>query len=233
MKRTVRGFIVVAVCFFFSTQTWALDIYFVRHAETVANATGNYTDENQKEFTEKGEKQRNELVKNLEPYVFDYILVSPLYRTRETIKPYLMRYHRRAEIWPEFAECCWQNNQDEPAVLPLKMGDEIGIFERENRYFIFRDPKSHFFYNTNERFADGVEQLKKGTALLEKRYGDTDMSILVVAHSLSIGTMLQLLLNQPISERPYIENTAISHVYRNPDGTYALLMLNGENVADV
>jgi broad specificity phosphatase PhoE len=226
MSKARITIIFFVVIFLNSCESKALDLYFVRHAQTVANVTGKYSDSNQRKFTAKGERQREQLVERLAPYAFDDILVSPLYRARATIQPYLKFYNRRGELWPEFAECCWQNNFDQPAVLPLRTGKEIILMEEDQRYFSFRDPDSHYFYNTRQRFADGLAQLKKGVALVEKRYANTEASVLIVAHAYSIATAIHLLLDRPWRDRPPIANAAISHLNQNADGTYRLVMLN-------
>ena len=87
-------------------------VYYVRHAESFANAKERYIAEGREaELPEDldalspvGEQQAQALVAKLEPYAFDHILVSPLNRARATILPYAQQAGLRAEIWPELAE---------------------------------------------------------------------------------------------------------------------------------
>ena len=66
------------------------DLTFVRHGETVANATGRYRDSTLNTFSERGKKGVEALTGQLqaEP-AYARILVSPAPRALRTIAPYL------------------------------------------------------------------------------------------------------------------------------------------------
>ena len=83
------------------------DLVFVRHAETVANATGQYSSSTIDRFSSLGESEVKTLTTKLEkePF-FDRIFVSPSPRALRTIAPYLRATHQRATIWPLLYECC-------------------------------------------------------------------------------------------------------------------------------
>ena len=82
----------------------ALDIYIVRHAETMGNVTLDYSEINQNTLSPKGLQQVAALPAKLEGLKFDEILVSPAWRTQKTILSYLEKNDRKAEICPEIEE---------------------------------------------------------------------------------------------------------------------------------
>jgi broad specificity phosphatase PhoE len=85
----------------------ATDLTFVRHGETVANATGKYNSRTLNAFSVKGQAGVDALTKRLlASPKFDRILVSPAPRALYTIAPYLRASHQRAVVWPLLYECC-------------------------------------------------------------------------------------------------------------------------------
>jgi broad specificity phosphatase PhoE len=78
-----------------------MKLYLVRHAESITNVNHllddnslNHVDNNL--LSKTGEQQAAELAKRLAKYKFDIIIISPLKRTGETIKPYLEK--KRAKV---------------------------------------------------------------------------------------------------------------------------------------
>ena len=83
------------------------EVTFVRHAETVANATGRYNSRTLNVFSDLGNQQVKALTDRLvagKP--FDTILVSPSERALRTIGPYLRATGQKAIVWPLLYECC-------------------------------------------------------------------------------------------------------------------------------
>lgn len=82
-------------------------LVFVRHGETVANATGRYSAATLNTFTPKGRLQVAALTTRLRRLgSFDRIVVSPSERCLRTLAPYLRATGRTAEVWPLAYECC-------------------------------------------------------------------------------------------------------------------------------
>lgn len=168
-------------------------IVFVRHAETVANATGHYTDKTVKEFTRKGKKQVAELTRNLEGLTFDAILVSPIIRCRNTIRPYLESRHLKGYIWPELAECCYQRKTSRIVNLnSLRRGSPVNLERDEQRIFAFRttDDQRRFDIDT---YAEGIAMIKRSCERLRAEFSGTGMRVLVIGHSLSGSRMMEIL----------------------------------------
>jgi len=226
-KKVVRTlilfFLVAFLCYFWLYhQGRGLDIYFVRHAQTVANATGEYTLENQKKFTEKGYRQIQALTEILTKMSFDHILVSPKYRTKNTILPYLKKNNLVGQIWPELAECCWQEDGHIAIDTDIPLGEAIDI-KKENSHFLSpRSASVDRFYNP-QTYGDGIAQLKLACELIEQNYSRTGKSLLIVSHGLAISRMLEMLLGIEVKGRFNIENAKLIHVRQRLDGKYQLM----------
>lgn len=197
-----------------------LDIYYVRHAETVANATGSYTKENERKFSQKGKDQLPVLTEELKEYDFDVIISSPLLRARHTVLPYLKETDQQAVIWPEVAECCWQSDRQAPP--SGKKGAKIEIEEENKKYFIFRDKKATYLEPT-VTYQDGIEAIKKAVKLIKEKYAGEDMDILIVSHSLAGSRLIELLQGKPPLGTYSPDNAAIVHLKEQPEGTFNVL----------
>ena len=92
-----------------------LDIYFVRHAQTLANAKGVTNTHTSSTFSDTGLAQIEALIAALKNYRFDAIMVSPTERTQQTLRPYLDQTGQSAETWQEITECCWQHDPSNAA----------------------------------------------------------------------------------------------------------------------
>ena len=80
---------------------------FVRHGETVANATGKYNARTIDTFSAKGARQVRDLAASLQKQPkYDLILVSPSPRALRTAAPYLKATGQKATVWPLLYECC-------------------------------------------------------------------------------------------------------------------------------
>lgn len=92
------------------------DIYFIRHAETEKNAGISH---NENVFSPDGKGQVERLTKELlsRGIKFDYLFISPAWRARETIIPYLASSPHRygsVDLYIEnrIKECCWDEASD-------------------------------------------------------------------------------------------------------------------------
>lgn len=208
----------------------ALDLYLVRHAETLANVTRDYSVFNQRHFSEAGERQVAELTDALRGRAFDAILVSPAYRALRTIQPYLEASGQVAEIWPELDECCFQRGDEEQASDTSALGPAI-LVEQEMRPFFMLREGSDGDAPGPETYAEGVMRVKRAAALLRERFGDSDATVLVVAHWHSGSRLLEVLMDQAPQGRYRPQNTAATWLH-GEGGRYRLMGLNLP-VADV
>jgi hypothetical protein len=104
------------------------DLTFVRHGETVANATGKYNSHTIDTFSIKGQEQVDQLTRELiaeKPY--DIILVSPSPRALNSIAPYLKMKGKNALVWPLLYECCTEKRPSNAHATSFKFGVKIAI----------------------------------------------------------------------------------------------------------
>ena len=203
----------------------ALDVYLIRHAETMGNVTLDYSETNQCTFSPKGLTQVAGITEKLKDFSFDDVLVSPTWRTRQTILPYLKAHHVTAEICPEVEECCCDCRGDTAPAADIHLGDKIVISEGEAPYFKLRDT------NTMFRFAPATDeeaagQIRRAGDHIRSRFGGSGKSILIVTHSCSGGRLISDLLGLDYGGRFGPGNAALTHLRQGPDGRFTLLTLN-------
>ena len=203
-----------------------LDVYILRHAETMGNVTGNYSEENQKTFSPKGLEQVAGIVEKLKDYHFDHIVVSPTYRTRQTILPYLREHGLTAEIWPEIEECCCDMRGNSPPAPDIPLGEPVVIEDDETLYFRVREDAPMRFAPRSEE--EGVAQMFRARDQILKRFGQSGQSVLVVSHSCTGSRIMETLLGVKPSGRFAPGNAALIHLQQEPDGTFQLLRFNDQ-----
>lgn len=221
---------------FLSLPAWAvdetessLDIFFIRHAETIGNATKNYSNNRGDILTEKGYQETLEVIKKLERNEYDDILVSPTNRTRLTILPYLKEHQHLTEIWPEIAECCWQSVGPEPESCLKPDGPKILIASQNKNIFRLRDSNSDHFYKTTS-YGKGLCQIEDALNLLKEKYWFSGKKILLVSHG-NFGRMLiTRLLGYSPAPRFHPANARITHLRQTKDGKFHLLRLNDKEI---
>jgi len=205
-------------------------LYLVRHAETIANVTRDYSPENQRTFTEKGLAQIEDMQRQLEGLKFDVILCSPAERSRRTILPYLKATHQVAELWPELEECCWQATRSITSSVPSDPGPEISLQADEECCFRFRDDASRRHYGART-YAQGLRQMEECAAKLRERFAGKPMTVLAVAHTHSGARILEHLLGLEPEGRFHIRNAVLSVIAEQADGSFKLQKLNGVEVS--
>jgi len=196
------------------------EIIFVRHGETVANATGHYNNRTINAFSERGKKQVEALTVKLRGMKFDTIVVSPSERALRSIAPYLRATHRTATIWPELLECCSQppSARSKPASPKVRYGSKITVPKDLVGLFTLRPGGER--YIDAPTFNDGLRQIKMGWQLIVHDFGNSGKTVLVVGHSIEGGRMMEMLQGkQPLGKlRP--GNTEIMHFHQTPDGKF-------------
>lgn len=204
----------------------AFDLYFLRHAQTMANVTREYTEENQQTFSRWGLDQVEQVTETLAEYEFDVVIVSPAWRTRHTILPVLQARSLKAEIWPEVYECCWDRNTEEEAPR-VTHGDLIEIDPDLTRYFRLRSPDAAHMLEVDTP-ARGDLMVAEAVALLRERFEGSGLRVLVVSHYHTGGRLMRSLLGDAAPSRIQPQNARISHLRSDSQGGFELLLLNGE-----
>lgn len=206
-----------------------LDIYVVRHAETLANVTGVHDSYNDNTLSERGLAQVDALTRDLANHRFDAVLVSPAERALLTIQPYLRKSGMVGIIWPELTECCWQRERGEDG--RLHMSQAIRLPDDIAAQFTFRDSDSAFEY-ANQNYADGVAQVRQAVSLLKQHYYNSGKRILIVTHYHAGAVLMGELLGVSRDSLPGLKNARVSHLRQQPDGRFELLSTNGQMGSD-
>jgi broad specificity phosphatase PhoE len=167
--------------------TVGTDLTYVRHAETVANATGRYNTRTLNTFTAKGDRQVATLTEALlKERPWDVILVSPSPRALKTIAPYLAKSGRRATVWPLLYECCTERPR-QPEAARFGWGAPVEIPKEIAAHFVVPEgAKLPAPRNYGEGLAQVSATVREFAAFRGKR-------ILLVGHSAHGGQFLRRL----------------------------------------
>lgn len=213
------------LCGSLPVPSFALEVFLVRHGETVGNVTGDYSDINQRTFSPKGLQQIQDLVGKLENLSFDAILVSPAWRTQQTILPYLQQAGLQAEICPEIEEGdCGISGDETPSANP-PTGMHVDIVPEGITRFRFREgsPGNHFAPRSRE---DGLAILQRARKLILDRFGGKDQRILLVSHGCTGGRLIELLLGLKARGTFGPANAAVTRLVQKEDGSFEITQFN-------
>jgi broad specificity phosphatase PhoE len=215
----IPGLLIVAVALAPPKPT---EIVFVRHGETVANATGRYNSRTVDTFSARGEKQVAALTRELAPMRFDAILVSPSLRALKTILPYLQAHPAvRAEVWPELYECCDAHTKRIPGLTSpkLRFGRKVTLPAGFQRYFDVVANNNRMIEAPS--YEDGLRQIQWTADHLRRRFLHSGQTVLIVGHSLHGGRLLELLEGKAMLGRIRPENAHVMRLQERADGSYA------------
>ena len=248
----MNKWIILGLLLAFAYQADAgLKIYYIRHAQSGKNIEKVWEKKdlpksewpsyvgNPDVFTPAGEKQVVAATEKLKAYSFDFIASSPLWRARNTIMPYLKATNSRAEIWPELREGHGNGSilsKDIPVLGKeiLNQGEPIILPDKEKPFFNLRDDAKNNYSRYSEEWDGKVKAaymkhaLLSAVAMIEKRFGGTDQTILLAGHGTSGRSLLKLLLKKDSKGIVGFKNTGIWMVEQQEDGSYQLKMYNGE-----
>ena len=167
----------------------SVHLTYIRHSETVANATGRYNSKTLNTFSEKGER----LVAALTPKLVreprpDAILVSPSPRALRTIAPYLRRTGQKATIWPLLYECCTERPK-KPEAKSFGYGAKITIPTDVAELFILVPGQDRL--PAPKDYGEGLAQVRKAVEGFRARFHSG--RIMLVGHSAMGGQFLKAL----------------------------------------
>jgi broad specificity phosphatase PhoE len=237
----------ILLCIVYGAPAQAgLKIYFVRHAEYGGNVVDQWKDKPKDQwpvyvgradmFTPMGQAQVQALTtKLLKDYHFDFIAVSPAWRTRNTIAPYLMAANMKAEIWPELLEFNSIAHQHDPNQPPpstsLFSGPPLELSPEDHGLFTLREGNPNGFKISPDPLqaaADRRAVVDKVIEMVKKRFGDSDKSILLVGHGNSGRILAEELTHEPKAFEVELHNTGMWMAEEQPDGSFQLRILNDE-----
>lgn len=236
-----------------------LKIYYMRHAEgghNVKKEWSLYSNIPEAEwpvyvgdpniFTPKGKMQQLRAVNKLRKYHFDFIAVSPMWRTRNTVLPYLKRKKVTGEIWPELKELYQSTlivspDLELPTVKILGEGRAVSLPEEEEAYFTIRKdgltefklPKFPRDHSENEaESAASKVVIQRVLEMIQERFGGTDTSILLVGHGSSGKGVLRLLTKDELRGFPNITNTGVWMVEEQDGGDFKIKIFNDVTIEE-
>jgi broad specificity phosphatase PhoE len=214
-----------------------LTLYYIRHAEVVANTLdpAEVTYENSETLTALGEKQ----IESLTSYLLaldvtpDAIVSSPMRRTQKTIEPYLVAKQLKGELWMTLAECCnttptGAELPTAPQYTPLKATVESGNFS-------FTVPTENRFWKT-DTYEEGLYMVSTARSELLKRYSQSGKTVFVIGHASAGLVMIGLLGGSDMrqgtsSSGPnavFLLNTGVMRLIQDP--TTGMFKLDGRNI---
>jgi len=216
----------------------ALTIYYLRHGEAGHNVvkqfvqSGTPTNQwpayvgNPNMFTPTGAVQVRGVAAKLLPYKFDLIAVSPLWRTRHTILPYLNETGRTAEIWPELTETAHFDPVRNLDTAPLVTGARLlNVPVDEQSVFKLRTDPAGCCALTATNGVEAVGLAAETLRLLRARFGTNDATVLLVGHGTAGETLIRYLLRNP-NWTGGAQNATIWMAQEKSDGTFELKMFN-------
>ena len=240
---------------FASTSGTGLKIYYLRHAEGGHNVKKDWEERkvpesewpdyvgNPNMFTPKGQKQLLAATKNLQNYEFNFIATSPMWRTRNTILPYLKVINGKSEIWPELHETSGSSKILSRKLPKVKdplfgAGDPIEIPEEEAPYFNLIEGGENEFKRASRKekyeYQAAVMKLVLSKVInrIEDRFGDSGKSILLVGHGGSGKGLLKLILqSESVGDwRKGMGNAVMWMVEQQDDGSFKIKMYNGKPI---
>lgn len=196
-------------------------LLFVRHGETVANATGVYNSRTLNVLSDRGQEQVRKLTQQLQGMKFDTIIVSPSPRALKSIAPYLKATGRRAEVWPELYECCDGNTRKRPGYSGPKL-------TFTTKFEVPADIREHFVVvpgrdrlPNSPTYLDGLRQIEATATRFRSTYGNRGITVLVVGHSLHGGRFLELLQGRQMEGKIRPDNAKLMPFVETGNGRYA------------
>ena len=161
--------------------------YFVRHAESVANANLKKIYGAGDQLSPRGNVQAIRLAESLLRYSFDQIYSSPSLRALQTVAPYLRSAKRRATVLPTCSEIPTQSSEKEGGIhgecceWDERKHKKIDIPEEYRELFAL-----HGMFTTptlrHESWGEAMQRVDLLLDYFTKWYGGSSLAVLLVSH---------------------------------------------------
>lgn len=204
-----------------------IDIYFVRHAETMANYSGHYNGKTEHEFAPSAAKSIPAVVKVLHDIPLDFAICSPQWRTMATAQPILKDHHLTATLWPELNECCNQIGAArlQPARRSILHAGPIKIDPEFQSSFRIDPQDSKWIANGN--YQDGLAQIQLLVQKFKHQFDGKRVHVLVVGHGYCGGRFLESMLGMAPNGKLIPGNAVLIHLAQQPNGKFKLISMTG------
>lgn len=192
-----------------------MEIYFIRHGETLWNTLKIFQGRSDSPLTELGISQAEKLSEKLKDIEFTYFYSSPMGRTIQTTKIIMGDRKQEIKFIEEFKE--------------ISMGDIEGIprSEFEEKY-----PKEFYdFFNNpvdydpkvyhGENYYEVIERVKKGLDKLLSYLNDSDR-VVVVTHGVTLKALFHVITKERmdvLGAAKVPQNTSVS-IVKYKDGKF-------------
>lgn len=205
------------------------EIVFVRHGETVANATGKYTDATVNRLTPRGVAQAAAVPERLGTESFTVIVTSPAERCRQTITPYLRAVGARAQVWPELEEVSNRILGRPGKKEPPPRAQLVTVEGEAARHFTVGRKEDAHHLEPRTR-GEALAQVDMAVARLLALAKKPEARVLVVGHSLLGSRILEQLLGRPVEGKLVLENGAVNRLTVDARGRATLVQHNDQPV---
>lgn len=216
----------ITITLYSTNQNKGLTIYFIRHAETVANASGEQggggSTENHDSLTTLGKKQVTELTEFLieENITPDHVIVSPTIRTQKTIDPFLEETGLTGHIWAELNECCGYEPTGDP--LPTERPEakwKVSVTKVSDNFTFDTDDDQYYWWPST--YEEGLFMVMTARDKIIDNFSQSGKSIIVVGHAVNGNILLNLLrgydmLENKPSMQLYLMNTTVNVLTEDP-----------------
>lgn len=207
-----------------------LDVYFVRHGETEANATGKYNSRTINALSAKGETEILQSAKLLNLVHLDQAIVSPSLRCELTAAPILRDHNLTATIWPELNECCTEHGaaRNIPPTGPVRYSGPVTLPKGMENLFKIRPDGTRMVAFGN--YQDGINQVKLLLQVFHAKFDSYRGSVLVVGHSANGARFMEGLLGRPLRGAIQVGNACVVHFRRTPAGKFVVVSSFGTSL---
>lgn len=224
------------------TASAEITVYYLRHGQGGHNIDADYVRKNVPKFewtnwmdrvgnahvfTPKGEAQVQALVSELRPFRFDFIAVSPKWRARNTILPFLKEAGRTAEIWPELLETGSVGDDSVRAARQVSSNlfdgvSDIKLPVEEQPFFLLRaDGSGHRALNPTNA-AEAGALARRVESLLHATFSTNEVNVLLVGHGTAGLTLIRRLTRNPDAGARMLDNAHLWRAREKADGTFDL-----------
>jgi len=201
-----------------------MHLYLARHGQSMGNATDDYSTDQHDRLSPLGWEQARRLVIRLADEPFDALYVSPLRRATETIQPLVEVRQARAEVWPELAECCWQDRTPPDREAGWRSAPCPAVEHLDPDRFHFRDGQAVMPAGL-ETYAEGLNRVYAAAELLRQRHAGSAARILLVSHGYFLAQFIELLMGHTPQRRIDHVNTGLS-LLTERDGRITIQYIN-------
>ena len=195
-----------------------MKIYIIRHGETEFNQMGIVQGRGiDAELNEKGHKQADLFFEHYASVPFDFVMVSSLKRTHQTVKGFIEHKKIPHEKFPDLDEISWGTNEGKAPTPEMSQTFHRITSDWENGFFESKIENGESAMDLNLRCEKIVSYLKNNASQLK--------NVLICTHGRTISCLITLLRERPLTDINAFKNFNT--------GLYTFHYKNGKFVEDL